>query len=272
MEPADFLLIFSLAVLSAYVVLGAMVGKYSFGGVVAGMLYISIYAVRSLSSVSPQRVAFLVGALVVVVILHLLAVPVLQLKQPGAVGRSDGLAAAFADSRNVSLALALCSLLAFGALTWRWLSGPALARVWILTVAYALAANSVNQVKTVVTSEDRSPYRPLRERGFNELVKYMNTYASPDTTVLAPKDFGYYFGGHHFVIDLMIIFAGAESLDSLVDEGAVQFVVDSTAFPQFPDIEAFASKHGLKKVMRIHDFVILRLPVPCADRTLECHP
>src|SRR5262249_8462949 len=159
----DLLLIFSIGVLTAYVALGAMVGKYSFPGLIAGLLYVAVTGIRNLGRVKAVRGWIVGAALVTLASVTFVAVPVLQLKQPGTIGRSGGLVTALGDPRNLDLAGALALLVAFVVICWRSLIGPPVAKIWLLVIASALVANSINQLKTVAASDDRSPYRPLRE-------------------------------------------------------------------------------------------------------------
>jgi hypothetical protein len=151
----------------------------------------------------------------------------------------------------LGLKLVAFPLLLFGA--WRLLRGRPRSEVWIVAAAaYLLIANPIDVAKLAVMAPGSSPYRAYAEPGFDETVAFLNASVSghPGEVILAPKDIGFYFRGHHY---------GMEDVGDIGDISTrpnVRYVVDSTLYPAVTGLDGVMRDHSLREVKHIGAFVV----------------
>ena len=76
----------------------------------------------------------------------------------------------------------------------------------------------------------------------------------PGELILAPKDIGFYFNGHHY---------GMEDVAYVGDISTrpnVRYVVDSTLYPAKPGLDGVMRELSLREVKRIGAFVVYENP------------
>ena len=260
LEKVDFLLIFSLAGLAVYTLWGALWGKYSFPAVLSGVIALGH---QISSSRYPERIAHTRTFLILVLgllVVHLIGVPPLQLRPPGFDLRSAGLRQAVADSRNVHLLVSVGAFAAFLIVTRYVVLAEKRETGLLLTLLliYVLTANPINAMKILLSADDRSPYRPFRDRGFTQTVELLNTTLRRDDVILSPKDVGFYFRGKHYSTEQTLAFHGVFGLRRLALSSEVDYVVDSEKYPTIPERDLLVGTPSIVPLKRIGDFVIYR--------------
>lgn len=200
-ESIDFWVIFAWACFGAYSVWAGVMGKYTFPASVAAAVALGLWLPGHLSNVRIRKPLMLAIGAAALLTFHLLAVPPLQVKPAAADAGMLTIASGLTHPRTLALALVVASFAAFSLLVSRAVSGTAMARLAVALLACAILANSVEAVKVMRSADDRSPYRPFEERGFEPAVQMLNRTLAPTDKIIGPKDFGYYFHGRSYRLD-----------------------------------------------------------------------
>lgn len=259
LDKADFLVIFSMAGLAIYTIWGGLWGKYTFGPVLVGVTAIGNQLSISLRSIRIVHRTILVTLLLLLVGVHLLVLPALQVRVPGFDLRSTGLWDAISDVRNLYLLITVGAFAVFYVIARPLVSGGKKETALLITLSlYLLAANPVNAMKLVLSPEDRSPYHPFQERGFIQTVQFLNDNLGSDHIILSPKDIGFYFHGKHYSTEAVLAFDGLFGLEQLASSNRVHYIVDSEQYPTLPDRDRFFTMSSFSPKRRIGDFVIYR--------------
>jgi hypothetical protein len=258
-QPIDLLLIFCVAGLLAYVPWYAAIGKYTVPPVAAGVLAAGIeFGNRLLALQRPvlrRRDLLIAGGTVVAAVLLLLVGTPLQFRPPAFYLSSTGLGVITAPHIYLGLKLVAFPLLLFGA--WRLLRRRPRSEVWLVAaVAYLLIANPIDIAKLAVMGPGSSPYRVFAEPGFDETVAFLNASLSghPGEVILAPKDIGFYFQGHHYGME------DVADVGNISTRPNLRYVVDSTLYPAKPGLDGVMRELSLREVKRIGAFVVYENP------------
>lgn len=259
-DAIDFWMIFAWACFGAYAVWAGVMGKYTFPAGVAAAVALALWLPGVLSSVRVRKPVMLATAAMALLIVHVLAVPALQVRPAGPDASTLTVAAGLTHPRTIALALVVGSFAAFALFVSRAVAGPALARVAAALLACAMVANSVETFKVMLSPNDRSPYRPFDERGFEPAVQMLNRDLAPTDKIIGPKDFGYYFHGRSYRLDgIRYSRTGEADVVETIRRSGIAHAVDSAANPIL-DSDRLFREAGLEPVERVGDFVIYGLP------------
>lgn len=255
LDKVDFLLIFSVLGLGTYALWGGMLGKYTFPPVLAGVIAVGSQMPNYLKSLRiTNRVMFLT-LLLTLTILHLVAVPALQVRLPGFDVRAAGLWQAISDVRNLYLFTTVTAFLVFFAIARQFMAGQKRETAVLASLLmYLLVANPINTMKLVLSPDDRSPYHPFQERGFVQTVQFLNETLGQNDIILSPKDIGYYFHGKHYSTEAVLAFDGLPALRELALSPKIRYVVDSEKYPTIPDHNSVLGAASAFTMRRIGDF------------------
>jgi hypothetical protein len=258
-QPIDLLLIFCVAGLLAYVPWYGAIGKYTVPPVAAGVLAAGIELGNRLMAlqrpVLRTRDLLVASATVVAAALLLLVGTPLQFRPPGFYLSSTGLGVVTAPHIYLGLKLVAFPVLLFGA--WRLLHGRPRSEVWLVAAAaYLLIANPIDIAKLAVVATGSSPYRAYAEPGFDATVAFLNASLSghPGEVILAPKDIGFYFQGHHYGME------DVADIGDIATRPNVRYVVDSTLYPTVTGLDGVMRDRSMREVKRIGAFVVYENP------------
>jgi hypothetical protein len=255
-ESIDLLVLFGGLCIVTYCAWAGLIGKYTFSGALTLVIASGELARRDIEGVELHRYRLLVTAVVLLAAFHAVAVPALQVKPRLSIRPVQGLLDAARDPRNFSLLLSIVSFGAFAVIVRPLMRGTFAQKATVLSVWYVVAANPVNAAKVLLSPDDRSPYRPLEERGFESLVRGLNARFGPTETVFVPKDVGYYFHGSHYRLEDTFARQGKDTVLKVLQSGTIAAVADSRAFPLLePELRAAA---GLTPVEVHGDWVVYR--------------
>jgi hypothetical protein len=259
LEPIDFWLVFSWACFGAYAVWGAVMGKYTFPAAVSAAVAIGFWFPARVREVRFARPVLFLAAAFALLVFHVTTVPALEVKVPAADVVPMTLGAAIADPRNLALALTLGGFATFLAIAYRSLSGgTSMSRVAALLLTCAVVANTVGGFKLMLSPDDRSPYRPFRERGFEAMVEALNQQLAGTDTLIAPKDVGFYYRGPSYSLEATRDLGGPAVIVALIRTSAVSHAADSMINPALPGAVFLGA--GLSSRRRIDDYVIYGPP------------
>ncbi len=259
-EPADFLLLASGVTFFFYVPWGGVFGKYTVPAAMLGLLGAAPRMIAAIREVRLERPRVYLGLCGLLLGVHALFLPALQLRPPRAAAPSMPWLESILDGRNLLLLLAVVSLALFHGLSRR-LAAPSSGLPVILSLlVYIALANPVNTLKVVLPDYDRSPYRPFFDRGFSETVAALNRQYADGAVLLCPKDIGYYFRGRYYALDSIGGMQGTAALGPLVEEGKVAAVIDDLKYPTLTDPELLRRLDETATRTQVQDFVIWRLP------------
>ena len=255
-EKEDFLFLFLGVCFGAYVLWHGMWGKYCFPAVFAGLLAAGKPVRILFSRLRTEKGSLWLSGAFLITFLHIFFVPSLQVRPASLNMQTVGIREALADPRNLSLVISVMIAVLSGSFLWARgkEAGASFLCVWL--IVYALGANPVNVVKTVCSSEDRSPYRPLRDKGFIETVDYLNRTFAGKEPIVCPKDMGFYYQGKHYPSDHLTAFDPTQELEPLIRAGKVRFLIDSEMYPAFSDKEKFKQRSLISPVRKIGDYTI----------------
>jgi hypothetical protein len=256
-ERADFFLIFFLLGLVAYALWGGVWGKYAFPVVLAGVIAAGHELAVWLQSVRVTHWVVFSFLVALLAIFHFLAIPALQVRPGGFYLLSVGLRQAVLDIRNLYVLATLAGFGVFVFFARRFVVGArkqtSLAAV---LVVYVLVANPINSAKVLLSSADRSPYRPFEDRGFRETVDYLNRNLEPTDVIVCPKDIGFYFKGKHYPTESILALDGLGELARLVSSPEVRYIIDSEKYPTIPAGNLTLNGSSLLRVEQISDYVV----------------
>jgi hypothetical protein len=266
-QPVDLLLIFCVVGLLVYVPWSGAYGKYTVPPVAAGVLAAGIEFGNRLRTVQKPvlrtRDLLVAGGAVAATVLLLLVDPPVQFRFPNSnLNNTTPLGQLITNQRNIYVGLTLVAfaLLLFGA--WRLLRGRPRSDVWtVAAFAFLLIANPIDVAKLAVMAPDSSPYRAYDEPGFDATVAFLNASLIGHTgeVILAPKDFGFYFNGRYYNLDIAIE-SGVGKVGDASTHGDVRYVVDSTRYPVVVGFESVMRDRSLRAVKQIGAFVIYENP------------
>jgi len=258
-ESIDFWVIFAWVCFGAYAVWAGVMGKYTFPAGVSAAMALGLWLPGLLSNVRVRKPAVLAIAGTALLIFHVLALPALQVKPSGADASALTLAAGLTHPRTIALALVVGSFAAFALVVSRAIAGTAPARIAVTLLVCAIVANSVETFKVMLSADDRSPYRPFEERGFEATVRRLNQDLAPTDTIIGPKDFVYYFRGRSYRLDgIRYSETGEADVVETIRRSGITHAVDSAANPIL-DSDRLFREAGLQPVDRVGDFVIYGL-------------
>ncbi len=258
-EAVDFWVLFALSVFGAYAVWAGVMGKYTFPAAVAASIALGLWLPQQLRTVRFTKPSLLGIAAALLLVWHIALIPPLQVKEPAAAAGPAMVATALRNPRNIALLVTIAGFALFAAITTRALSGSQGARLATALLVCATVANSVEAVKLMLSPDDRSPYRPFRERGFESAVQTLNRTLLPTDTIIAPKDVGFYFNGRAYRLDAIRALSGPEGVTATIRDAHIRHATDSTANP-VQDSDRLLREAGLEPVEHIGDFVVYGLP------------
>ncbi len=125
-------------------------------------------------------------------------------------------------------------------------------RFALVFLLLCLTGNVADNFKRMVSSDDRSPYRPLAEKGFSQVVDFLNM-TFPTERILSPKDVGRYYVGAHYNLDGM----GDEFVIRHIENRDFTLLVDSLAFSNLSGRNALEARFGLRQIAQLGDFTVL---------------
>lgn len=260
LEPLDFWVLFSWACFGAYAVWGGVMGKYTFPAAVAAAAALGLWLPAQLNGMQLTKPRLLVAAVVALLMFHVALVPALEVKAPAIEAAAMSLRAAITDPRNLALALTLAGFAAFVSVAGRSLAGATQAgRVAVLLLTCAAVGNTVDAFKVMLSADDRSPYRPFRERGFEALIQTLNQRLGQADTLIAPKDVGFYFHGRSYRLDAIRDLGGPGAVARLVRDVGISHAADSTLNPALPNMDEVFRGAGLTDGERVEDYTIYGL-------------
>ncbi|HKY22114.1 MAG TPA: hypothetical protein VJM31_12935 [Vicinamibacterales bacterium] len=258
-DSIDFWVIFAWAVFGAYAVWAGVMGKYTFPAAVAAAVALGLWLPGLVSTVRVKKPVLLTFAAAALLTFQVLAVPALQVKPAAAHEPLLTLSSGLTHPRTVALSLVAAGFAVFTLVVSRAVSGPALARVAVALLTCAMVANTVEAFKVMLSPDDRSPYRPLAERGFEPAVQRLNRVLSPADKLIGPKDVGYYFHGRAYRLDgIRHTTTGEADVVNTIRRSGVAYAVDSATNP-VPDSDRLFREAGLQPIERVGDFVIYGL-------------
>jgi hypothetical protein len=259
-ESIDFWVIFAWACFGAYAVWAGVMGKYTFPAAIAAAIALGSWLPGHLASVHVRKPLLLALGVACLLMFHVLAVSPLQIKPSAADAELLTLASGLTHPRTIALGLVVASFAAFAALAHLAFSGAVPARLAAALLACAIVANSVEAIKVMRSADDRSPYRPFEERGFEPAVRRLNRTLAATDKIIGPKDFGYYFHGRSYRLDgIRYTRTGEADVVETIRRSGIAHAVDSAANPIL-DSDRLFREAGLQPVERVGDFVIYGLP------------
>lgn len=252
LERMDFLVIFALLGLATYTFWGGLWGKYTFPVVLAGVTAVGFYISNSLTSIRIRRPVVFMSFLLMLAIIHLIAIPNLQVKPPGFDLRSAGLWQAISDIRNLYLLVIVTAIIIFFSIAWRFIVVEKReAALFIMLLIYLLAANPINSMKIIFSPGDLSPYHPFQEKGFVQTIQFINYTLGRDDVIFAPRDIGFYFHGRYYPTDDELA-----KLQKLTDLPRICYIVDSENYPAISVRGFFMKTSSIVLLKRIGTFAI----------------
>ena len=129
-----------------------------------------------------------------------------------------------------------------------------------MLLAAVVAVNTVDCLKLMLSPDDRSPYRPFRERGFQSLITTLNQQLTDSDLIIAPKDVGRYVRARSYALEAARDFEGAEAIVQLVRQERITHGVDSVTNPALLNTETLFRQAGLSNVQFVGDFAIYSRP------------
>jgi hypothetical protein len=259
LEPMDFWLIFSWACFGAYAVWSGVMGKYTVPAGLAGAVALALWLPAQYRGVHVTRPFLLGAAVAALAVLQVTTIPPLEVKSPAIEGLVRSVAVALINPRNLAFVMTLAGFAAFVAIAWRSVaSGSRQGRLAALLVACAVVSNTVNCLKVMSSPDDRSPYRPFREAGFEAMIDTINRELSPAGILIAPKDVGFYFKGRSYHLEAIRDRDAASAVVPLIRDKGVHYAVDSRLNPAVP--ASWFADGGLVELQRVGDFTIYGRP------------
>lgn len=241
----DFLILFSAVNACVYIVLGGLFGKYLFPAVFAGLMAFAALEGASFSFFRIRR--YLIGMGLFLLALHVFMVPPLQERFPSLQVHASGWAALLWNERTRGLLISLAGFAALFFFGKRSAGISGASQFTFFLLIYLLAANPAGALKAAFSSDDRSPYRIVQERGFEETAGFLNAEAKNGQTLLAPKDLGFYYKGRYYFSDD----PEAQSAGTAAD-----FAADSEKFPLLEP--AVLAAGNFKPFKKTGDFMIYK--------------
>ena len=255
-DVMDLLLIVCLLGLATYVVWAGRWGKYSMPFVLAGILVVGHDVAGLLTPLQLRRrvmLAILLGGLLA---FHLAWVPSLRVRPPGLDLHVADAWRLLQDPRHRHLGLTLGAFVLFVGGLRRWVVQEP-RRAWVTALlCYAIVANPVEVAKAAATSDDRSPYRPLQERGFLATAAFLNRTLTAQDLILVPKDLGRYVTSRYLPLDNAVVCELSTEAPSLLRPGRVRYVVDSAKYPAWAGLDPWVRRGILVPVQQVGDFVV----------------
>lgn len=257
-EPFDLLLIFSALGILVYG-LGWIWGKYAMPAMFAGSLGMACWLERALGEkLVLSKSAFLSG-FVFVVLAHLLWISPLQNRPAVFDLLHANLRTCLTEPRNLPVFWSLAVLAALWLfLRWRRAHPSGILALLI----YLAAAHPILVAKDAFSPDDRSPFRPLHEQGFQETVRFLNQTLSSQDVLLCPKDMGFYFKGRYIPTDHVWVVDLSRDLEKILRVPSLRYLVDSTAYPTIPKnlFERYADSFVLLRTLRGFRVYAIRHP------------
>lgn len=254
-EPVDLLLIFSWATFACYAVIGAMWGKYTVPAALFGGVAVGIELARAWGGIELERPrAFKLALAGLAIVASVLPVPYSRLPSTE---RTADFARQVLDPRNVSAGVvgALAGGIAFMGAR-RWIRAATRVQAAEVALAASLAVVAMVTVPRVMLStDDRGPFRPYRERGFRETAAYLNAHATAADAIMGEKEFARYFHGRVFHLGRLLATPGPAGTLDLARRPDVRFIVDSATYPDVLE-PGFFDALDIARVESIGDFRI----------------
>lgn len=225
-EDADILWIFAAINAVLYVGVAAYWGKYTAPAALAGALGAGIWLARAWTRGRIARPGAMTAVLAALGMLTAAMVSPRVRLGPAV----PSLEAALLDPRNLSafVMLAGAGLIALAAR--RFIEAPTRALCAGFALACALAVTSViDQARVVFSAADNGPLRAGTERGFDALVRRLNTLEDAPL-ILAPKEIGYYYRGRSYPLETAAA-RGAEAVARLSARPDIRIVIDALERP-----------------------------------------
>ncbi|GEM_PF-5472818 len=253
---SDFLVLVFLIGFVVYVLWAGMWGKYMVPFIFAGISALAHPFRTALEEMRVKRWAPLVASMLLLAAFHFGVVPPLTLR---AFPSPAGIRQTLFDARNLWLVASLLSLAFFFIAARKHLaknvSGNALL---VLSLLGMLAINPIHALKLSLSDEDRSPYRPFRERGFTETARTLNSLLKPGELASVPNDLGYYLKTSYLPTDSFISLRGVAELQEQLLTLKVHYIADSVRFPVLPDHNTFLKPLPFAPWKQVGDYVIFQ--------------
>lgn len=256
-QSIDYWVLLAWCVLGAYAVWGGVMGKYTYPGAVAAAIAVALWLAGQLGNVRVTKPVLFGAAVAALAIIHVAGMPPLQVKEPSE--QAVTLASGLANPRMRALLLVVIGFGVFTAVAMRAMTGRGMSRVAAALLVCAIVANTAEAFKLMLSPDDRSPYRPFRERGFEPMVESLNDALLATDTIIAPKDVGYYFKGRSHRLDAIRYEKGESAVDAAIRSSHIEHAVDSAVNPVDGSDRLFRAA-GLEVVARVGDFLIYGKP------------